>query len=84
MIKKHVFKTVIGDDTEVKVSFTFYPGRPAKLYGDDPHPEELPEIDICAVTVNGDDIVNVLNEECLRQLKDDAEKYLTNYNYLGE
>ena len=40
-------------DHEIKLTYTIHHGRPARLYGPDPYPEELDEIEIISATEGG-------------------------------
>lgn len=75
---KYFFNTIIGENTTAKVCFLFSPGRPAKIYGDNPHPEEPAEIEIYSVTANGGVFLEDLSEECLERIKNEAGEYLNN------
>lgn len=60
------------DGQDVQVDYNYYPGLPAKLYGDNSHPAEAPEVEILSVFTyeNG-----ILGEELF--LDDDAIERLT-------
>jgi len=64
----------------VEVEFDYHPGCPAKLYGENVHPEEPAEIEITKVSYKGieiDDVsdlmIDVFIREAWDQLKTEAE-----------
>ena len=76
-MEKHFFKTIIGENTEATVGFVFSQGKPARIYGDDPHPEEPSEIEIYEVVSNGGDFIGDLNAECIDKIEQEANEYLS-------
>ncbi len=77
-------ESTIGHGLDIYIEFDHSPGRDAKLYGDDPHPEEPPELEITKVWVILDPVKNdikdslsmeemELNEDlCWKKAADDA------------
>lgn len=77
--------STIGEGLEVDVEFDHSPGRDAKLYGDDPHPEEPAELDLTSIwavcDVKRNNIIHSLTEDelglmvdlCWRKVGEDKE-----------
>lgn len=59
-----------GNEVDCRVEFTYYPGDPGRLSGppEDCYPPEPPEFEICRVLVDGNDVIELLDEAALDAL----------------
>ncbi len=56
-------------EIELRVTYSVTPGRPARLYGDYPHPAEDPEVELISVKHGGKDIaLSDAEEDALLQM----------------
>ena len=63
-----------GEELELRVTYSVTSGCPARLYGDYPHPEEYPEVEIISVKHNGAHITlsNAEDEALLEMARERA------------
>jgi hypothetical protein len=60
-------------DLEVKVNFTFTPGRPGKMYlrnGDPGYPDDPAEVELLEVIVGEDNIIDALSDKVVEMIED--------------
>jgi len=50
-------------EVELRVTYSVTPGRPARIYGDYPHPEEFPEVEVVSIKHEGQPITLSDEEE---------------------